>query len=172
MCLGAGVPLGMILMVVVGHEHKPLAFVPGEGGPTLDGKSMAPPGGGGGKGGKGGKGMPGKASVVKGQLVELVAKLDLIARKPPTLSLTSEEKAKLLEQLDGLDKLDELSDRKASERLAAIVQIVLNEKDKLEAAGYTIPGSGMPFGGGAAAAGDHAQRVKSLREKLSEGKAS
>ena len=36
--------IAAVLMLVIGHEHKPYAFVPGEKAPSLEGKVMAPPG--------------------------------------------------------------------------------------------------------------------------------
>lgn len=109
----------------------------------------------------------------KVQLTQLVAKLDQLAWEPPNLALSEKQKVDLLDKLKDVDQLDKLTAVQASERLAAMVQLLSSDqRETLQKAGYVIPGTQQGFGGatkGDAAA--HGKHVKSLREKLSQGKA-
>jgi hypothetical protein len=124
---------------------------------------MGPPGGGPG----------GFRPQPKSQLARLVAKIDQLTQKPLQLNLTTEQKAKLREQLQGLGDKDELSDEEAKKRLDAILEIVKKDKDTLEAAGYNWPGErgGGRGGSGPPPApnfkeGPDADHLKSLQNQL------
>lgn len=78
------------------------------------------------------------ASNAKSQLDSLVAKLDVLTRKP--LSLTDAQKAKIREQLQGLADAKDLSAADAQKRLDALLEILKNDRATLEAAGFAWPG--------------------------------
>jgi hypothetical protein len=144
-----------------------------EGAPGGDGR-----GGGGGKGGAGGFGKGGAGGFGKGgaggfgkgpggagggggggqrgpspktQLANLVTKLDLLTQKPLSVELTADQKKKVGEQLKGLTDADDLSDEDATKRLDALKEVLKDNIETLEAAGYRFPGQGAP--GGAPGAG-------------------
>src|SRR5262245_8225460 len=104
------------------------------------------------------------------QLVGLVAKLDLLTQKPLTVTLTDEEKAKLAEQLKGLDADTPLGDEEIKKRLDAILEIVKDDREALEAAGYSWPGDTRirPRGGAPNpfTEVDNTAHLKGLRERL------
>ncbi len=96
-------------------------------------------------GGKmGGGKMGGMATNSKRQLATLVVKLDQLTEKPLAISLSNDQKKKVLEQLTGLEGLKELPEEDAKKRLEAILDVVKTQKDVLEAAGYRWPGPSMP----------------------------
>jgi hypothetical protein len=95
------------------------------------GPGGGPPGGGGG----------GRGPSPKAQLASLVTKLDQLTQKPLTVTLNDEEKAKLAEQLRGLAELDTLDDEEAKKRLEATLELVKDDREALEAAGYRWPGA-------------------------------
>jgi hypothetical protein len=132
----------------------------GMGGPPMGG-----PGGGGGRPGAGpggpggmmmgmggmgaGRGMQGPP--VRAQLANLVSKLDVLTNKdkPLLIELTVEQKQKVKEQLQGLADMEEVKDEEAKKRLDALLEILKDKKDTLEAVGYRWPaGQGGGQGGG------------------------
>jgi hypothetical protein len=131
-------------------------------------------GGGGGMGGMMGKmggGGGGRAPSSKSQLANLVTKLDLLTRQAPAVDLTKEQKAKVTEQLKGLDQQKELSDEEAKKRLDALLDVLKDHKEMFEEAGYRWPG--QPGGPPPAADAPNpfqdkntAQHLKSLRGHL------
>lgn len=76
----------------------------------------------------------------KNQLDSLVAKLDVLTRKPLAVSLTDDQKAKVREQLLGLADAKDLNPADAQKRLDALLEILKNDKATLEAAGFVWPG--------------------------------
>jgi hypothetical protein len=141
---------------------------PGGGAP---GGMMMPPGGpmGGPPGGPGGRGQGPSA---KTQLATLVAKLDQLTQKPLAVNLTEGQRAKVREQLKGLGDADDLSDEDAKTRLDALLDVVKDQKDTLQAAGYRWPGE---QGGGRPAADApknpfkeeaNGKHLKSLEEQM------
>src|SRR6516225_7349083 len=103
------------------------------GGPgMMPGKGMGGPG-------KGGGGMP-KGPTSKTQLTTLVSKLDALTQKPLTVTLDTDQKKQIAEQLKGLGTMDELSDDEAKQRLDAILTVLKDQKEPLEATGFRWPG--------------------------------
>ncbi len=160
--LGTGLALGVVLMGSFGYRiEKPASEGEQEGQEDQQARMMAMKGKGMGKGGMfgggkgmwGGKGGKGKWGGKGGgfrpqpqaQLVSLVAKMDLLTGKQPTLELDDEQRKKVSEQLQGLDELDDLSEEEASKRLQAILEVVKDQKAALTAVGFAWPGGG---GGG------------------------
>jgi hypothetical protein len=128
---------------------------------------MGPPGGASG-------GFGGMRPQPKAQLARLVSKIDQLTQKPLHLTLTTEQQAKLREQLEGLNEKPELSDEDAQKRLDAILAIVKDDKETLEAAGFNWPGQ---QGGGRGGFGQqpppnpfkegpNAKHLKSLQDQL------
>jgi hypothetical protein len=109
------------------------------------------------------------------QLATLVTKFDeLLTAKPPALNLSAEQKAKIGEQLKGLDEAEELKDEDAKKRLDAILEVVKDDKTKLEAAGYHWPGQGGEIPSGEAPKNPFkddatAKHLKSLQGQLTKG---
>lgn len=157
-CLLIGVFLGVLGMSLFGGSSNPLTAAPagGEpgGGPSgMPGMSGGGPGGPMGGGppgmpggmggmGKGGMGKKGGGPNPKTQLVALVAKLDQLSQKPLTVQLTADQKKKVQEQLAGLDSKDDLDESDAKKRLDSLLDVVQDQKEILEAAGYRWPGQG------------------------------
>jgi hypothetical protein len=114
---------------------------PGKGG----GGPGAGKGGGQPKGGGPGGGAP-RGPSPKVLIAGLVTKLDQLTQKPLTIKLTDEQKKKVREQLQGLSEKDDLSDDEAKIRLDALKEILKDNADTLEAAGYrfSTPGGGPP----------------------------
>lgn len=132
---------------------------PPMGGPGGPGGGPGGPGGmmgggpGGGMGGMmggmgGGRGMQGPP--VRSQLANLVSKLDALTNKekPLLIELSPEQKQKVQEQLKGLAELQEVSDDEAKKRLDALLEVLKDNREKLEAVGYRWPGAAGPGGGG------------------------
>ncbi len=191
--LGVGVTVGAML-VAFPEIYKPK---PEGDGATPDGRSGQPlimpmgggpggPGGGpggpgGGPGGPGGRpGGPGGGPNSKIQLAVLINKLEVLTQKPLIIQLDDEKQKKLAEQLQGLEAKEELSEDEAKDRLEAILVIVKDNRETLEAAGYRWPGE-RPAGGAAGGRpadvpnpfkeGDNNKHLKSLQELLAKGKA-
>ncbi len=99
------------------------------------GKAGGPPGGGGMGGARGPRS--------KNQLVSLVNKLDLLTRKPLSVSLNEEQKKQVRERLKGLESLETISEEEAKTRLDALLESLKDQKETLEAAGYRWPGQGF-----------------------------
>jgi len=175
-CFTLGVGGGMGWMVYNGYRfNKEAALkVDGDlmnrssGGPKAEGAPGGDGGGGGGKGGGFGKGGAGggfgkgpggaggggggqRGPSPKTQLANLVTKLDLLTQKPLSVELTADQKKKVGEQLKGLTDADDLSDEDATKRLDALKDVLKENIETLEAAGYRFPGQGGP--GGAPGAG-------------------
>lgn len=133
--------------------------------PGMPGMPGMPPG----MGKKGGRGPSAKM-----QLASLVTKLDVLTEKPLTVRLNSEQRAKVLEQLKGLEEMEELNDEQAKQRLDAVLKIVQEDRKALEAAGFRWPGEqkGGGFGGfGPPPANpftveQNAERLDALRKRL------
>jgi len=187
--LGAGVSVGAML-VAFPDIYKPKPE--GDGGtpdPRLGPQMMMPQGGGpgrpgGGPGGPGGgPGGPGGRPAgpnSKSQLATLVNKLEVLTQKPLIIQLDDDKQKKLAEQLQGLEAKEELSEEEAKNRLEAILAIVKDDRETLEAAGYRWPGerpAGGPGGGRPADVpnpfkeGDNNKHLKALQELLAKGKA-
>jgi hypothetical protein len=118
-------------------------------GPPKGGPGGGGPGGGGGEKGKKGKGGGGGgfAPSAKFQLTSLVSKLDVLTAKPLYLDLPAETKAKVNEQLQGLDGA-ELSDDAAKAKLEGLLSALKDHKETLEASGFRWPGEAGGGGGG------------------------
>jgi hypothetical protein len=99
----------------------------------------------------------------------------MLTRKPPTVKLNGEQKAKIQDQLKGLEDKEEISQEDAKKTLDALLEIVKENKETLEAAGYRWPGGAgpgspppndIPNPFKEKKDGDH---LKSLREQLGQG---
>jgi hypothetical protein len=146
--LGAGAAGGVGSMLAFGYhwDKQPNNNPPpGPGGPNM-------PGGPGGPNMPGGPGGPGgfRPPSPKTMLANLVVKIDQLTAKPLQLKLDDDQKKKIQEQIDGLEKLEELDDAAAGQKMAALIEVLKDQKDTLEAAGYRWPGEvgGGPFEGG------------------------
>jgi hypothetical protein len=112
----------------------------------------------------------------KAQLAGIVGKLVHLTQKPLAVTLSDDKRAKLREQLAGLEVMDELNDEEAKKRLEAVLDIVKGDKDTLVAAGYRWPDGGGPGGGGPGGSGpppanpfkerENADHLKALQERL------
>jgi hypothetical protein len=182
-CLAVGLGLGALGMTCFGYswEKPPVGEKQKGPPPTMDPNrggfpGMGNPGQGFPGGGNPGQGNPGfgnRGASAKNQLVNLVTKLDLLTRKPLTISLKEDQQEELRKTLHGLDKLDELSTEEAQKRLSTVLAIVEKDKETLEAAGYRWPGQG---GGGFRPPADtpnpfkddekNGTHLKSLQERL------
>jgi len=101
--------------------------------------------------GNSGSGMPaalqkamaqaGSTPPYKDQLVSLVARLDLLTSPTPLIKLTDDQKTKIREKLSGLDK-DEIKDEEALQILTDLLEIVEDQRNALELAGFRHPGAG------------------------------
>src|SRR5262245_46058942 len=158
LALGAGAALGMWLMTLsqFGNYHfKERPFVQGGTNSKQNSDSGAP------------KEVP-PVTIPAGpkmNLALLVAKLDQLTRKPAAVTLSDPKKKELLEQLKGLDELDQLSEADAKKRFDEVLKTVEENKDSLEAAGYRWPGSpAQP------SVDDYGKHLKALREQLAKGK--
>jgi hypothetical protein len=143
------------------------------GAPKMEGMGKGKGGmgkGGFGKGKGKGKGPDGPPSP-RSQLATLVTKLDQLTREPLTVKLNDEQKAKLGEQLAGLEKMDSISEDEAKKRLDAILDIVKENRETLEAAGFAMSGrrppadSPNPF-----KEGSPLKHLEGLRERVGKGK--
>jgi hypothetical protein len=130
-CLGVGVALGVVLMGAFGsspYPHKEgaaAATQPGGGGPPAPG------------------GPPSAAAPVeyRPQLAALADKLDLLTAKPLAVQLSAEQKKKLHDLLKVAGEKGQMSDDEAKEVVEAIQDLVKDDKEALEAAGYRWPGA-------------------------------
>jgi hypothetical protein len=130
-CLAIGVGIGILGMQLFGYRASfPLSVgVPRTGGQRA-----------GGEGGRGGfRGLGPKA-----QLAALVAKLDQLSQKPLAVTLSEDQKKKVLEQLQGLEAKEELTDAEAGQRLDALLEALKDQQETLVAAGYRLPGQSPP----------------------------
>ena len=205
-CFTLGVGGGMGWMVYNGYRfNKEAALkVDGDlmnrssGGPKAEGAPGGDGGGGGGKGGGFGKGGAGggfgkgpggaggggggqRGPSPKTQLANLVTKLDLLTQKPLSVELTADQKKKVGEQLKGLTDADDLSDEDATKRLDALKDVLKENIETLEAAGYRFPGQGGAPGAGGPGGGrppanpfkdeQTGKHLKSLESQLAKGAA-
>jgi hypothetical protein len=179
-CFGTGLGLGALAMYTfdpnwakarVGGTESGGAAQTNPPGPA--GGMMGMGGGGmfGGRGGPPGGGFPGGGGPSsKAQLAILVGKLEQLTSKPLSINLTEEQQTKLREELKGLDEKEELSDDDAKKRLDAILEIVKDDKETLEAAGYRWPVRRPPDVSNPFKEEENAKHLKSLQEQLSKGK--
>ncbi len=114
----------------------------------------------------------------KGQLASLVAKLDALTDKPLAVQLTAEQRKQIQEQLNGLADAKELSDDEAKAKLDKILDVLKDQKDTMEKAGYRWPGGGGAGGPPPArppapanpfTTEANAGHLKSLSERLEKG---
>ena len=145
LCLAIGAGAGVVGMTFFGYavEAPPAPEPAAAKGGGMDKKGAPPTDKGKDKGkGKGKDKGPtkgkGKEPDGRGQLITLVAKLDLLTGKPLQLDLSAEQKSKLREQLSGLTKLDELPDAEARKRTDALVVMLKEHGEVLEAVGLPI----------------------------------
>jgi hypothetical protein len=185
LALGAG--LGVMGMTYFGYQVKK-EEAPGGASAQSPNTGMGRPGGGG-MGGMGmpgggmggmGMGMPGGGGrggpSSKTQLANLIAKLDVLTRKPLAVTLSADQKQKVREQIRELDAKEELSDDEAKKRMDALLDIVKDQRETLENAGYRWPGT-QGGGGGPGRPpvenpfkeDQNAAHLKSLREQVGKG---
>ncbi len=149
--LVVGVGAGVAAMTVLGYHWSPQPEAapssgppPGMGGPPggMAGSSGPPGGMMGGMGGMGGMmgGMGGRGPNSKNQLATLVAKLDQLTARPLAVHLSADQKKKVSEQLKGLGNAEELKEDDAKQRLDALLDLLKDQRETLEAAGYRWPG--------------------------------
>jgi hypothetical protein len=143
LCLAVGAGLGVLGMTFFGYQVTPVAAAGGSQSSASTGAAPGGmpgmPGGGPGMGGMGGMGGF-KGPSPKIQLASLVGKLGLLAEKPLTVSLNEDQKKKVREQLAGLDAKNELPDEDAKKRLDTLLDVLKDQKETLESAGYRWPG--------------------------------
>jgi hypothetical protein len=101
-------------------------------------KAMMPKGGGGMMGGMS------RGPNSKAQLVSLVTKLSQLTEKPLSITLNEDRKKKVAEQIKDLETLDNLSDDEASKRLKALLDVVKDDRESMESAGFTCGGGFGP----------------------------
>jgi hypothetical protein len=186
--IGLGVAAGVILMGTMGYDMKTMEgdpgsrpdVVPGQPSGVMANMGRGMPGGGMPGGGMPGRGGRGGGPNYKGQLANLIGKLDVLTDKPLTIRLSDEQRTKVKELLKGLDG-DELSDEEAQKKSEELHELLKDQKDTLEAAGYRWPGEGGGRGGGRGGRGgrggpggpsnpfktdDNAKHLKSLEDRL------
>jgi hypothetical protein len=107
----------------------------------------------------------------------------VLTRKPLAVELDGEKKKKVLEQLRGLGEKDELKDEEAKEKLDALLKVLADDRDTLEAVGYRWPGAAAPAGGGRGGRGaaqappnpfkqeNNREHLKALQQRLEKGTA-
>lgn len=160
-CLALGAGAAVATMNLMGyHLDKPGAAGAVSATPTppmgMGGPPGGPPPSGAPPGGKMGMGPPGgtgagapKGGMGRGpnpklQLASLVAKLDLVTGKPPTIQLTEEQRKKVQQQLQGLDTAEDLPAEEAKKRLDALLEVLKDHRQTLELVGYRWPSQGGP----------------------------
>jgi hypothetical protein len=131
-----GVKLPTWLPAWLGGEPEPDFFGVVPKGPPIG--ISGPKGKGGGKGGNAAGPRPPSA---KAQLNDLVAKLDVLTRKPLTVTLDAEQKKQVAESLKELDTMEDLSEETAKERLDSLLEALKDHRETLEFAGVRWPGS-------------------------------
>jgi hypothetical protein len=111
---------------------------PGRGGPGRGGSGRGGPG----RGSGGGRGNPpGQAPTASSQLASLIVKLDLLTHQAPAVTLTSQEKARIAQELKGLDEPNKvLSEDEAKHHLDSLLETLQSHKQTLEDAGFRWPG--------------------------------
>jgi hypothetical protein len=81
----------------------------------------------------------------KPQLALLVDRLALLTGKPVGISLSDEQKKKVLEQIDGLEAKTSLDAEDAQKRLDALIDVLKDHRETFEAIGYRWPGTVPPM---------------------------
>jgi hypothetical protein len=172
--LGAGLALGIVFMAGFGYtpsrrdvpidtesgEEARLRLMPGGGMPMGPGEPAGP-----------------KAPDPRVQLVDLVRSLERVADRPLTITLSTEQRTAIVEQLKGLDAADQITEDSARTRLEAIHKIVEKDRTALEAIGYRglgdAQGGGRPSGPSSKVnpanpfkGGPAADQLKSLLDRL------
>jgi len=103
-------------------------------------------------------------------VVTLVEKLDELTVAPAKLQLTADQRAKIVPELQELDKPDILGDMPAQEHMLAILKVLEDHRKVLEDAGFKWPSTEMaqpspppqnPF-----KEGDAAKHMKALLDRL------
>jgi len=103
-------------------------------------------------------------------VVTLVEKLDELTVAPAKLQLTADQRAKIVPELQELDKPDFLGDMPAQEHMMAILKALEDQRKVLEDAGFKWPSTEMaqpspppqnPF-----KEGDAAKHMKALLDRL------
>jgi hypothetical protein len=173
----AGVIGGAFYMGLFGYHWSPPPDAAASPGPAASSMMGMQPGGRGGP--PGGPGGP-RGPSPKTQLSGLVSKLDVLTEKPLFVKLTDEQRKQVQEQLKGLADADEVSDDDAKARLDKLLDVLKDQKDTFEAAGYRWPGAG-PGGPGGPPGGfgqpppnpfkteANAGHLKALSERLDKG---
>jgi hypothetical protein len=134
-CLALGIGAGVVGMTVFGYHWEPQEKEAGQGGGPPGGMMAVMP-----KGKGKGKGKGGQGPSPKVQLVSLVNRLDLLTAKPLVVRLDADQREKVREQLKGLDTMDRLSDEEAGKRLGALLDVLKDQRQALEAVGFQWPG--------------------------------
>ncbi len=184
---GVGVGAGVLTLLGLGFA-RPAALA--EDVPAADGQPgpRGGPGGmpGGRPGGRGGGGPGmgfmggfGRGPNSKNQLATLVAKLDQLTGKPLAVRLDAAQRKQVEQQLKGLDDAKELSEEDAKKRLDTLLDLLKDQKDTFEAAGYRWPGQRGGGGGGFRPPADvpnpfkeeaNSKHLQSLRQQLAHEK--
>jgi hypothetical protein len=169
--LGLGLGLGVLLMGGIGYhwekeQQPPMSFrTPdmGVGGPPPGAALCRGPAGG----------------ANKAQLAALVGKLDLLTEKPLSIHLSDEQRKDVTELLKGLADADDLSDEDAKAKVDKLHSLLQEQRETLEATGYSWSGQRAGLGRGGPANGDqpanpfkadqNAGHLKRLTERISQG---
>ncbi|HZV05445.1 MAG TPA: hypothetical protein VE999_10205 [Gemmataceae bacterium] len=147
--LGVGVAVGAGVTIVANSYAVKMeqeranegadTSVPPRANPRMGGK-------GGGRPGMGGGGPRGPSS--KAQLGTLLAKLDLLTSHPLSVTLDPEQKKKVNDIVQRMDKEEVQGEDQAKAKLEELRNILTEEQRKtLEAAGFRWPGQGQGGGG-------------------------
>jgi hypothetical protein len=104
------------------------------------------------------------------QVVTLIAKLDELTAEAGKLELTAEQQAKVRDQLQALTVPDYLADSVAREHMDAILKVLENHRQTLEAAGFKWPGGtynpNMRPGPNPFKEGEPAKHLKALLDRF------
>lgn len=138
---GAAQPASATPTPPMGMGGPPGGAPPG-GGPPGGMMGMAPPGGAPGAGAP--KGGMGRGPNPKLQLASLIAKLDLVTGKAPTIELSQEQRKQVQQQLQGLDAAEDLPEEDARKRLDTLLEVLKDHRETLELVGYRWPSQGGP----------------------------
>jgi hypothetical protein len=146
-CLIAGAGIGVLTLYQLGYhwERQTITraespFGTGGGPPNVGGRRGGGEGTSRGRGNTAGGGTASQTANPKGQLAALVAKLDVLTRKPLSVQLKDEQKAKIRDQLKGLEDKDEIREEDAKKTLDALLEAVKENREALEDAGFHWPG--------------------------------
>lgn len=174
-CLMIGVGIGVVGMSGFGYK-PPLETFASAGQPPAPRGAPAKgdPAKGGGEKGKKGKGG-GFGGGPKTQLAQLVTRLDVLTGRNLHLDLPAETCAKVYQQLQDMAGDQELSDETARQKLDALLDLLRDQKEPLEAAGFRWPEGGGrgggPMGGGNPFKDEKtAKHLKDLQERMEKSK--